>query len=127
MAKDNSDILKELIKSSKNPKIIEQAQLELADASKRKAEIAAEMRGSISAPIARSTSGLSEVTKETGRSEVVNAKISENLTNLIKESKDQNTNLKKIIKLNEKSIESKLRYRTIYADRWKVESATICD
>jgi hypothetical protein len=105
MAKDNSDILKELIKSSKNPKIIEQAQLELADASKRKAQIVAEMKGSISAPIARSTTGLTEVPKETGRSEVVNAKISENLTNLIKESKDQNTNLKKIIKLNEKSIE----------------------
>ena len=105
MAKDNSDILKELIKSSKNPKIVEQAQLELADASKRKAQIVAKMKGSIAAPIARSTTGLSEVTKETGRSEVVNAKLNENLTNLIKESKDQNTNLKKIIKLNEKSIE----------------------
>lgn len=105
MAKDQSDVLKELIKSSKNPKIIEQAQLELADASKRKAQIVAEMKGSITAPIARSTSGLSEVSKETGRSEIVNAKLNENLTNLIKESKDQNTNLKKIIKLNEKSIE----------------------
>ena len=105
MAKDQSDILKEILKQSKNPKALERAQSELADASKRKAEIVAEMKGSISSPIARSTTGLSEVTKETGRSEVVNAKISENLTNLIKESKDQNTNLKKIIKLNEKSIE----------------------
>lgn len=105
MAKDQSDILKEILKQSKNPKALERAQSELADASKRKAEIVAEMKGSISAPIARSTTGLTEVPKETGRSEVVNAKISENLTNLIKESKDQNTNLKKIIKLNEKSIE----------------------
>lgn len=105
MAKDQSDILKEILKQSKNPKAIERAQSELADASKRKAEIAAEMRGSISAPIARSTTELSEVTKETGRSEVANSKLNENLANLVKESKDQNTNLKKIIKLNEKSIE----------------------
>jgi len=106
MAKDQSDILKEILKQSKNPKAIEKAQTELADASKRKAEIVAQMKGSISAPIARSTTGLSEISRETGKAEAVNAKISENLTNLIKESKDQNTNLKKIIKLNEKSIES---------------------
>jgi hypothetical protein len=105
MAKDQSDILKEILKQSKNPKAIERAQSELADASKRKAEIVAQMKGTISAPIARSTTELSEVTKETGKGEAVNAKLNENLANLVRESKDQNTNLKKIIKLNEKSIE----------------------
>ena len=107
MAKDQSDILKEILKKSKNPKAIEQAQAELADAAQRKAEIVAQMKGSITAPIAKSTSGLSEVTptKETGVSEVASDKLSTGIQSLLKESKDQNSNLKKLIKLNEKSIE----------------------
>jgi hypothetical protein len=87
-----------------SPKVLEQIQKYQQE---QKASIAAQMKGSISAPIARSTTGLSEVTpkKETGKSESIDVKISDNLKSLVKESKDQNTNLKKIIKLNEKSIE----------------------
>ena len=95
MAKDQSDILKEILKNSKNPKAIEQAQAGLDEAKQaRKAEIASQMKGSLSSTIAKSTGPINESTKD-----------SDNIKEILKESKEQNTNLLKLIKLNEKSIE----------------------
>jgi hypothetical protein len=95
MAKDQSDILKEILKNSKNPKAIEQAQAGLDEAKQaRKAEIASQMKGSLSSTIAKSTGPVNESTKD-----------SDNIKAVLKESKEQNTNLVKLIRLNEKSIE----------------------
>lgn len=96
MAKQSGeDILKEILKNSKNPKALEQAQMGL-DAAKqaRKAEIASQMKGSLSSTIAQSTGPLNESTAD-----------SDNIKSILRESKEQNINLKNLIKLNEKSIE----------------------
>jgi len=95
MAKDQSDILKEILKNSKNPKAIEQAQAGLDEAKQaRKAEIASQMKGSLSSTIAKSEGPVNESTRD-----------SDNIKQILKESKEQNTNLKSLIRLNEKSIE----------------------
>ena len=85
MAKDQSDILKEILKNSKNPKAIEQAQAGLDEAKQaRKAEIASQMKGSLSSTIAKSTGPVDESSKD-----------SDNIKSILKESSEQNNNLKK--------------------------------
>jgi hypothetical protein len=92
------DILKEILKNSKNPKVLEQAQTGLDEAKQAREEhksyIASQMKGSLSSTIAKSTGPVNESTKD-----------SDNIKEILKESKEQNTNLVKLIRLNEKSIE----------------------
>ena len=92
------DILKEILKNSKNPKVLEQAQTGLDEAKQAREEhksyIASQMKGSLSSTIAKSTGPLNESTKD-----------SDNIKEILKESKEQNTNLKNLIKLNQKSVE----------------------
>lgn len=95
MAKDQSDVLKELIKQAKDPKVVEQAKAALAEMSQRKAEITAQISESL---------GASEKLKE-GASLVKDEKVAINIKDLLKESKDHTTSLKSLVKLNQKSIE----------------------
>jgi len=95
MAKDQSDVLKELIKQAKDPKVVEQAKAALAEMSQRKAEITAQIGGSL---------GAAEKLKE-GASSVKDDKVAVDIKDLLKETKDQSVSLKSLVKLNQKSIE----------------------
>jgi len=95
MAKDQSDVLKELIKQAKDPKVVEQAKHALAEMSQRKAEISAQIGGSL---------GAAEKLKE-GASSVKDDKVAVDIKDLLKETKDQSVSLKSLVKLNQKSIE----------------------
>ena len=70
------EILKNLLKNSKNPRVLEQAKAGL-DAAKeaRKAEIASQMKGSLSSTIAKSTGPVDESSKD-----------SDNIKSILKES-----------------------------------------
>ena len=102
MAKDQSDVLKEILKQSKNPGAIQKAKEELASAAERKAEITSQLRGSITAPLATSIEPLKEVPQPQG---VLSEKSAADIKDILKESKNQSSSLKTLVKLNQKSIE----------------------
>jgi hypothetical protein len=99
-----------------SPKVLEQIQKYQQE---QKASIAAQMKGSIIAPLAKSVGPMTELTagiepkqdkksnteKTPAAKEKENKKLTTDITGLLKESKDQNTSLKKLIRLNETSIE----------------------
>lgn len=99
-----------------SPKVLEQIQKYQKE---QKASIAAQMKGSIISPLAKSVGPMTELAagvepkqdkksnteKTPAAKEKENKKLTTDITGLLKESKDQNTSLKKLIRLNEKSIE----------------------